>query len=493
MNSNPPSTKSDEKSLITYKPIGAVSIAHFSKVDLMRAEECLNNRPKIKIPGKSMTRENNKIVENAMKLQQGQGKSNLTNNQSLYVNNLYVQVNDLDSQAHENTTNDITTSSQTPNDSKSSNSYTSPTTNFHGDEDDTRKNDTPESSIHMSPKEEYSKTSMETPVDSDYESNSTSSRCSRSSRTSNTAMSSEPYVKSSLTPKDCDVSWQEEDTASNISGSNDDIIISKTSTLSKSSRSSSKENLNGIENDISSLHHRSLSPNEIERSVQQHCLPQNKNSGQSKNDLQESMTGTTTKDFRRTSRTSKRTLESTNGTKFISLPDTPLEYIGSRPKKQTTRITEIESTSGGDTCLTVGNYLSKDSKSALKDDFISENMDEKETVTANIDRDFRRSKRFTNNAGSPSKPQYDAKDNGKEPLSQLENGGSDDQSNHSMLGTIKARRGVNGRAELQSNRSSIATNGLLRAVNLKARNITRSLPILSDLSSPPSPKKRKLT
>ena len=507
MNSNLPSAKSDEKSLIPYKPIGAVSIAHFSKVDLMRAEECLKNQPKIKIPGKSITREGNKIVENAMKLQQEQERSNLTTNKSLYVNNLYVQVNDLDSQAHENTTNDITTSSQTPNDSKSSNSYTSPTTNIHGDKDDTMNYDTPESSIHISPQEEYSKTSMETPVDSDYESNSTSSRCSRSSRTSNTAMSSEPYAKSSLTPKDCDVSWQEEDTGSNISGSNDDIIISKTSTLSKSSRSSSKENLNGVENDISSLHHRSLSPNEIERSVQQYCLPQNKNSDQPKNGLQESIPATETKDFRRTSRTSKRTLESTNGTKFISLPDTPLEYIGSRPKKQTTRITEIESSSGGETCLTAGNYLSKDSKSASKDDFISGTMDEKETVitdgvhqvlkgnvtTANSESEFRRSKRFTNNAGSPSKPQYDAKDNGKEPLSQLENGGSDDQSNHAMLGTIKARRGVNGRAELQSNLSSIATNGLLRAVNLKARNITRSLPILSDLSRPPSPKKRKLT
>ena len=87
----------------------------------------------------------------------------------------------------------------------------------------------------------------------------------------------------------------------------------------------------------------------------------------------------------------------------------------------------------------------------------------------------------------------EAKDNAKEPFSQLENGGSDAQSNHSMLGTIKARRGVNGRAEMQSNLSSIATNGLVRAVKLKARNITRSLPILSDLSSPPSPKKRKLT
>ena len=94
MNSNLPSAKSDEKSIIPYKPIGAVSIAHFSRVDLMRAEECLKNQPKIKIPGKSMTRESNTIVENAMKLQQEQEWSNLTTNKSLYVNNLYVQVND---------------------------------------------------------------------------------------------------------------------------------------------------------------------------------------------------------------------------------------------------------------------------------------------------------------------------------------------------------------------------------------------------------------
>ena len=507
LKSNPPSAKSDEKLLIPYKPIGAVSIAHFSKVDQMRAEECLNNQPKIKIPGKSMTREGNKIVENSKMLQKGQEKNNLASNQSLYANNLYVQVNSFDSQEQENTTNDIATSSKTPNDSKSPDLYTSPTTNSHGNENGTITCDTPESSIHMSPQEEYSKTSMETLVDSDYESYSTSSRCSRSSRTSNTAMSSEPtYAKSSFTPKDCDVNWLME-TGSNISGSNDDIIISKASTLSKSSRSSSKENLNDIENDISSLHHRSLSPNEIELSVHQPCLPQNKNFDQPKNGLQESMPVTANKDFRRTSRTSKRTLESTNGTKFISLPDTPLEYIGSRPKKQTMRLTEIESSSGGETCLTAGNYLSKDSKSTLKDDLLSGNMDEKETLitdgvhpvlkgnvtTANNERDFRRSKRFTNNSGSPSKPQYDAKDNAKEPFSQLENGGSDAQSNHSMLGTIKARRGVNGRAEMQSNLSSIATNGLVRAVNLKARNITRSLPILSDLSSPPSPKKRKLT
>lgn len=515
--SKPPTLKFDNSLPVRSRSSSDVSIAHFSKVDQKRAEECLKNKPKVRSPEKSMSREGDKIVEKNNLLQRKE-EGHSSTNQNLYINKLYVQVNNFDPEDQNKNDNEITFSA--PSDqAQSSNEYVLHKEKSSRIEDITNLNDSPlVSSVLNQGREVFEKQETEYNPDSDYESHSPSSRTSRSSRTSNTAISSErTQIEKSMLSKDVGLHLNSATIRQSLQ--NKEYSLSNASSSShRSSRSSSKENVLDSENDKTNLKINPSSPSNIKSTSQNHCLfSPTKFNGSSiingSSELTDFIKISENKDsFRRNSRTSKRISEEASGNiSRLALPSVPLEYAAGNAKRQNKKSHESSNTLQADSCNKNGKE--KQLNSSLQEK-VSTMSTEEETMNCKVEQpvqtssiietcgnNFRRGKEPLLKTVSTWNGQNHVRSSPRSPRLSPPTEDSKEAA-HSMLSTIKARRAINGRTLFQDNSFIYPNSSLVRTVNLKSQNISSSLPLsvlgnnqtnTADLSMPPLFKKRKLT
>lgn len=547
----PSNGKTDGMSFFRGRTSSDVSIAHFSKMDQIRAEECLKNQPKVKIqensfqnitekavakPGRqtfnsvndsivenlnsavcnmlnnhNRTQKQNNVLQNKSKdtavVERAEKDNYMAANQQLYINNLYVQVNNFDTeeQDKEETEDEVSASN---NVSKSSDKYMSPRDRASNLNDvmiqrDSHTMSSANSSVLLPSEENYGKQILEGISDSDYESYSPSSRTSRSSRTSNIMMSSNE---------------------------------------TKSSRSSSKENVLGQDDITNETNWKTESPSGGRNSLSKSCLP---NQTKSKSptiidgnlecdniiELSERKkkeadlpanaqrarksvsSSNTSSEFRRHSRITRRALEASNTINVIPLPSRPLEYNARGSKAQTEISSNELDVAKNATSPNRPNSPKKSKKSPLKETSPAVFPNDKlnairvknagqtslNTVTSNK-HDMNGREKFMRTVPSWSKqnnlrtsPRYSHYEQISEGLK---------QPDHSMLGTIMARREINSRSISNHNFFSLPKKKFLRSVTVKSQNLhgPLSLTVLgsnqttsTSLSMPPLIKKRKLT
>ena len=474
--------KKDDNSFNLSRSSSEVSIAHFSRLEQMRAEECLKNQPKVKMQEKTMAREGDKIVENlntaVCKILHNNNSSKentgshekrpsavISNpgkepniidsqNQNLYINNLYVQVNNFDPADTDKSSNEETSS---PQSNKQHSSDKLKPYNFHDFEGN-------------------EKQIFDVTPDSDYESYSPSSRCSRSSRTSNNITSSEGnQTEQSLNPS--------KDLGIDRATIRQSLRCKSSSKTSSSSRSSSKENVIDSENSRSIFNRKPLSPNNLNESLDTNCLltpskPKlsipngncafdSDSCGNKKGVTQSTDPISSPPDFRRNSRTSRKTLETSNNFSLMSIPPTPLEYNGRSPKKLNKSSSEMNDSSRED----LHNHDTRRRKRSLGTTVSSYKEENSMTISSRH---------------SPSKS-----------INELLK-----PADYSMLSTIKARRAINGTDTFQDRFFSLPNRGLVKTVDMKSRNISSSLHFSvlpnnqtkpTDHSVPPLVKRRKVT
>ena len=543
--SKPSSLNSDSRLPVLSRSSSEVSIAHFSKLDQKRAEECLKNKPKVKIPEKSMSREGDKIVENSnsavCKILQNNNirhentgvrntvqkslspheieeEGHSPTNQNLYINQLYVQVNNFDPEDKDKNENEITFSA--PSDQvQSSNEYGLPKEKSSSIDDITKLKDSPLVSSMFNPgREVFEKQRTEYTPDSDYESHSPSSRTSRSSRTSNTAISSErTQIEKSMLSTDAGSHLNSATVRQSLQ--NKEYSLSNASSGShKSSRSSSKENILDSDDDKKDHNINSSSPSNIKNTSHNIDLLSQTNSigtlttnGSSK--LRDVIEISVNKDnFRRNSRTSKRISEEASGNiSRLALPSVPLEYAAGNAKRLNKRSHELSNTLKADSYNKNGKE--KQLNSSLQEKVVSKST-EKETINFKVKQpvqtrsitvpcgnNFRRGKESLMTTGSTWNGQIPIRSSPRYPHPSPPTEDSM-QAAHSMLTTIKARRAINGKTLFQDNSFIYPNSKLVRTVNLKSQNISSSLPLsvlgnnqtnTADHSMPPLFKKRKLT
>ena len=478
-----------------------VSIAHFSKLDQIRAEECLKNQPTVKVREKSLTREGDRIIEklctavakvspskqlevlnnkkqnDSIDILRTKGDDTTNGNQNLYINNLYVQVNNFESEDQEKLANEIHLSSQ-PDQPETSSEYNS--TDIKCSNINlvrTCSNGIPEATtMANSSVNSTEKQGSEMIVDSDYESYSPSSRCSRSSRTSNTGNDSE----------------------------------------NKSSRSSSKENTIDSDNIRKDSNPDLVALNDIQNTLYNQNLPNQSKFHDHGSEVTKissktpnSTNGTSaveTPNFRRNSRTSRRTLTESNSSGFLSLPDTPLEWPGRKGIASNKR--SIDST---DSSIKESNsHNRRTSKSPTKDGNLTP-LSNDTSINRNIST-------LTKSISPTASSDHNIRMNGKPPgmmISTLKEQPStrtsprcsrttttvaiQKDSDHSMMGTIKARRAINGRNIFLENFYTSPNTRRVRAESQGNTSSTLSTPTsnnrskANDNSMSPLCKKRKLT
>ena len=482
-----------------------VSIAHFSKLDQIRAEECLKNQPTVKVREKSLKREGDRIVEklctaiskvspnkqietlnkktqnDTIDILRTKGEDMTAGNQNLYINNLYVQVNNFESEEQEKLAKGINISSPSdqPETSPDYNSPNSRSSNINLVR--TCANGIPESTtLDSSNLDSTGKQGSETIVDSDYESYSPSSRCSRSSRTSNSANYSE----------------------------------------NKSSRSSSKENV--VDSDIqrNNSNSESIALNDIQNTLFNQSLPKQSKLQDHEPDIIKKVSetssptnctsGVDTPNFRRNSRTSRRTLNESNSSGFLSLPDTPLEWAGRKAIASNKRSIENFDTSMNETNSNNTKTSNDNSKSPVEkgdtnkvytDKLISQStspITKSVSPTAPPDCKTQVNGKHLGTMVSSLKEQTSTRTSPR--YSRTTNIIDDPKdADHSMLGTIKARRAINGRNVFQENFFTAPNTRRLRGDSQSINSSPLPIPLnntrakSNDSTMPPLCKKRKLT